>query len=404
MAVRKQVFARVSLPSGVHIADWHDVRFDAFVKELNGGLGPCTLHLPVPFDRDSIELLVGNIVEIMVSDKDTSEGGAQTNGFGARTIYRGYISLVHRFIDERAEGVRVNLLGFYTLLALDILKNGSQTTLYSEPTDGLTTASGDQDAADVGAMVRAVIDRYRAEHDESPIFCLGENDVPDTGTDATYTFQQKTYRDALNKLKDLAPSNIHWYVDENGRFTFKPAPTIPTHEFVFGKHFSSVRVETSVETVRNVALVWDGQASGLYKHYEDTHSIAAYGRRASAIVDFGLADTDAADEAGSRFLAENKDPSTKATCRIFDNNGDEDRGYDIEAIQPGDTCTFIGFSSELADTFRGNMLVTRVRYSPESVEIEIELVKSGVLDVQARQAQEIRELGTGGLGVPASYS
>ncbi len=79
-------------------------------------------------------------------------------------------------------------------------------------------------------------------------------------------------------------------------------------------------------------------------------------------------------------------------------------GTDIEDIHPGDTCRFLGFSSNLSDIFRDNMLITRVSYTLDSVEIEVELNKSGLLDVQARQGRAISDIGNGGLGIPESYT
>ena len=32
--------------------------------------------------------------------------------------------------------------------------------------------------------------------------------------EGTYVFNQKTYREALDLLKSLAPQNVYWYVDE----------------------------------------------------------------------------------------------------------------------------------------------------------------------------------------------
>jgi hypothetical protein len=250
-------------------------------------------------------------------------------------------------------------------------------------------------------MVRAVIARYAAEHASGRIF-HDPADIPDTSTDATYVFQQKTYREAIDKLKQLAPANVYWYVDENGNFSFRAAPTSPTHYFIFGRHFSRVRVERSLETVRNVLLLWDGDTA--YRAYEDAESVALYGRRVQRINDFGASDTDAMARFATKFLAENKEPAVKVSCTIIDNNNARGLGYDIESIQPGDTCRLSGFSSTLSDIFRDNMLITRVDYSLDAVDIQIELVKSGLVDEQARQRRDIGELASGGLGIPPSYS
>jgi hypothetical protein len=98
----------------------------------------------------------GNDVELMLRDADTVENDSDT--FGIRTIYKGYISLVERAVDGNSENVTVHLLGYYMLLALDVLKDDSQTTLYSA-TGGLTTVSGNLFAEDTGVVARAIIDR-----------------------------------------------------------------------------------------------------------------------------------------------------------------------------------------------------------------------------------------------------
>jgi hypothetical protein len=403
MTLPKTLLARVSLPSGVFSTVWNNITFQGFTKQLNGGPGECVIAYAVPFDYDGADLREGNDVELIVSDSDTAAiSTAFDNGsFNTRTIYRGYISLIERLSDGSAETVTVHILGYYTLLALDVLKNGSQTTLYSKSTDGMTTVSGDLGAADIGLLFRAVVDRFIAETGSTRIF-YGPDDIPNTGTSATYIFQQKTYRDAIDKLKSLAPTNVYWYVDETGRISFKAVSSAPTHRFIIGRHFTSVDVQRSLETVRNSVLIWNGDA--IYKHYEDAASIALYGRRTECLNDYGISDTNAADAAGAKFLAENKDAAVTLTCTIIDNNNDAGLGYDIESIQPGDTCAFLGFSSNLSDIFRDNMIITEVAYNLDSVQIKVELVKSGLVDQQTSQAQDINDIATGGLGIAESYS
>jgi len=397
----KTILARVSSPTGTFLTTWKDIDFRGYTKQLNGGPSECIIDYAVPFDYDGADLREGNDVELVISDADTQLADVEDGTYGARPIYRGYISLIERTIDGTSERVRVHLLGYYTLLSLDVLKSGSQTTLYSVDPAGLTTTSGDLEPADVGLMARTVLDRFNTEHGTGKVF-YDVDDVPDTGSDATYVFNQKTYREALDILKSLAPANVYWYVDETGRFSFKAPSSTPDHRFIFGRHFSKVYVDRSLEKVRNVVLIWDGDTT--YKQYTDPASIALYGRRTERINDYGISDVDAANALGAKFLAENKEPGVKLTCTIVDNNNEQGLGYDIESIQPGDTCSMQGFSSTLSDIFRDNMLITSVRYSLGSVEIEVELNKSGLVDVQARQGRAIADIGSGGLGVPATYS
>jgi hypothetical protein len=50
------------------------------------------------------------------------------------------------------------------------------------------------------------------------------------------------------------------------------------------------------------------------------------------------------------------------------------------------------------------MLITRVQYSLDRVELDVELSPSGIVDVQRLQGQRINDIASGGLGVPESYS
>lgn len=405
MAVqRKQLLVNVYDPSsGALLATWSDFSFSGFTKEVNSGPSECVLRLAKAFDYSGTDVVLGNDVELRIADKDTV---AQVSDFATRMIYRGYISLIERTAEGPKEEIIIYVLGYYTLLSLDVLKNSAQTTLYSHSSTGLTTSSGSQGAADIGLMVRALMDRYIAEN-SSPQLSYDADDIPDTGTTATYTFQQKTYREALDALLSMAPAGTFYYIDESGMLRFKGKPTTATHKFVFGKHFSAVRVQHSAEKVRNTLLIWNGQTSGsqVYKHYEDADSIAQFGRRASAVKDFGVSNQDAADLLGARLLAESKSPDMKVMCTIVDNNGDDSLGYDIESIQPGDTCTFFGFApGSFDDIFRENMLITRVRYTLDKVEMDVELARTGVIDVQRLQGQRINDISSGGLGVPTTYS
>ena len=203
------------------------------------GLGSASWNTACPLIMTPTTSKKAMTWKFCIADRETT-GDNQHDNLSARIVYKGYISLIERAVSGTSESVTVHLLGYYTRLALDVLKNSAQTTLYSHNTTGLTTTSGSMAAADIGLMVRAVIDRYRAETTDPKIFYVGTTDIPNTGTTATYAFEQKTYREALDKLKDMAPADVYWYVNEAGRLTFKAIPSTPTHTFIFGKHFSAL--------------------------------------------------------------------------------------------------------------------------------------------------------------------
>jgi hypothetical protein len=394
----KNVTARVFTPQGVPIRTWESFRFQGFKKETNAGLGECTIMLAEPFGYDGPDLLLGNVVEVRIADRDTV--GSPD---GSRVIYRGYISLVSREVDGAREYLEVTMLGFYTLLSLDILKDGTQTTLYSNDDDGLTDDDTAQDAADIGYMARTVVRLFGEENGTLRVFATATS-CPDTNTEAEYTFEQKTYREALDKLRRMAPAGTFYYVNEDGVLFFGVKPETPTHTFILGKHFSSIRVERSLEKVRNGLLLWNGDISGIYKGYESEPSIEQYGRRVEVANDYGVAGADAADLIGAKFLEETAIPEVKVICTIMDNNIEEGKGYDIESIQPGDTCSFLGFDTDIGSIFRENMLISSVLYKLDTVRIEVEVVKSGLIDFQNKQRREINDIGSGGLSIPESYS
>lgn len=401
-SLKKSYIALVRSQSGAYLATWEAFTFGGFSKKLNGGLGECVITLPRSFDQGGPDLQLNVDVELRVSDRETL---GSLEDVGGRVVYRGYVSLIERGVDGGRETVTVRALGYWTRLSVDFLKSGSQTTLYSNSTTGLTVTSGSQNAADVSHMVRALMARYAAET-SSPKISLNDEDAPNCGVTAKFRFEQKTYREALDDLKSLAPAGIYWYVGESGLLTFKTVPTSPTHRFVFGRHFERVETEHSMEKVRNVLLLWNGESgvSKIYKSYADADSVASYGRRAEAANEYGIDDAAAADAYAAKFLAENREPSFRIVCSILDSNGQDDRGYDIESIQPGDTCRFLGFDADFAEAFRDNMIITGVEYSAGRAVIEVELIKSGVLDFQEKQARSISDIGSGGLSVPESYT
>lgn len=391
----KSILINVYVQStGAFITTWKNFQFGGYTKSLDGGLSECVIKLDKVFDYSGGDLILGNDIEVRISDKDT----VVVAGNGSRIVYRGYISMIERNIDGHGEGVTVHVLGYYTLLALDILKNGSQTTLYSDTTNGLTTTSAT--AADIGLMMRGIITRYIAET-TNPKISYNIDDIPNTSTTATYTFQQNTYREAMDVIKQMAPTGVFYYVDELGKVKFKSKPTTPTHKFVFGRHFKKVHVQHSLEKVRNVALIWDGVTS--YIHYNDEDSIASFGRKVERFVDHGLSSAASALK-GARFLADNAKPDVRVTCTILDNNGDDNMGYDIESIQPGDTCSFYGFATGFDTIFNDNMIITEVSYNLDYAEVTVEIIKSTLIEEQQNQQRDISDVTNAVGSIPASYS
>jgi len=380
--------------------------FEGFTKEINSGLGECVIKMAVPFDYDGGEIQLGKYLNIYISDIDTADISD-----GYVLIYSGYISMIEPQITENSEMIVIHALGEYTKLAIDIMKDGSDTTLYTDSTNGLTPTA-DGDPADVGLVARGIIDQFSSENADSKLTYTA-NTIPLTSTNVHYMFQNKTYRDALNKVSSFAPAGYFFYVDENNVVHLKPKPTTPTHVFEFGRHFRTVKGSKSIESLRNGIIIWNGEPEGgaglVYKSYQDNTSVAQFGRRFERYIDSGIADEASADAIAANFLDLLRQPEVKIYCSIIDNNGSPIRpdgipeyGYDIESIQPGDTCRFVGFDNDKLDLTRENMLITRVDYYIDRVELTIEAIKTSFTDWQNKTKKEVDEVATD--GTPSSYT
>ena len=323
----KTIHFEIYKPDGTLLKSrWENAKFIDFTKKLNGGLGPCLIELGEAFDYQDETLTLNNEIQIWIEDKDTGSNG--------KLIYSGYISNIFRSIDEGEEKVLVNLLGYYTRLGQDIWKNGTTTTF---------NYSGS--ATDIGTIFRSLIDRYIAET-INPKITYSKDTIKTTGTTTEFKFEFLTYREAIDILRSLAPSNWWWYVDEHGTIYFKSKTTSPIHNFISGKHFKSIRVERSMEKVKNAVFFYD-DVGNLLKLYTDDGSVKDYGRRSIKIFNDRIGVATDADKIGESFVLEHKDPDIKIIAEIIDNNEDDQFGYDIESINPGDTCSFLGFDENL---------------------------------------------------------
>ena len=375
----KNYFIKVYTSDGKFLKDWSGIaNFGQFSKEVNSGLGQCIIDLGVPFDYQGTELAVNNNIEILLSDKDTA-----TNRY--IKIYSGYISLINPYVEGSKEGIQVYLLGHYTKLSTDILKTNEVIIHYTDETDGLTiTPSGTE--ADLGLVIRGIINRYRIET-TNPMIFYGPDSIPLLEIQTLYVFRLMTYREAIDKVFSMLGPNYYWYINEDNLMRIRPKDPAPVHIFEFKKHFTAVDVKKSMEKVRNNMIVWNGlpeTEDEIFKGYEHEGSIARYGRRTEIIIDNGITDESSADAIGQSMLDNNNEPNISIICEILDNNENDKFGYDIESINPGDTCRFVGFNSTLSEIFKDNMIITKIDYRISSVILTIEPVKSGLIDWQSR--------------------
>lgn len=350
---QKRYFAKFSSSSGRYIGTSNDISFNSFRKTINGGLSELSLSLARPFDDfgegEDIDFM--NHVEIWIVDKESGAEG--------QLIYSGFIDTYEPFAGSR-EGVTVNCLGYVTRLAEVLYKNGTTITITHNSTDP-------------SAMIKAIIDRYNVEDTKSRI-SYSASSVVSTGTAASYTFVMQNCLEAIDKARELAPSGWWWYVDENNILWFDHQHPQASHTFTFRKDVTDIRVNKNVRDVVNQVVLWNGlqakDANFLCRSYKDNASINTYHLKTYQHTDSRVTQSATMDLWGNAFLEARKDPNVKVTMKVVDSNSNS-LGYDIESINPGDTCRVLNLpttSTVLGD----NMVITSVTYQLDSVTIELE--------------------------------
>jgi len=394
----KKLYIKTYDSDGALIETLFDFQVGTFIKKINGGLGQLVFIMPRKLDTfDSAgDLSLGNKLELWITDEDT--------GNDARKVYTGQIEQQRPIISGGVENVQILCLGVASRFATDILKTGSQTTLYTIPTDGLTITLGSLAAAEVAEVMEKILAYFQAANTAISVATNndeGENSIETTENDMQYTFEALTYSEAIKKCVDMAPANWFWYIDENGLFSFKPSSSTADHTFILTKHIKRIEVEKGTDSIKNVALIWDG--GSLYSEYKDETSVSLYGRRVQQITDNNIEDQTSMDNVGASVIAENKDPRIRIVMDIIDNNeAEEDKGYDIELIQPGDTCKIVGIDAG-SDIFTDNMIIKQVTWADSKATIEVETRKN--FDFEAFIVKTQKDLSEQTLlGVPETYS
>ena len=349
-----------------------DIEYTSFSKAVNSGLQELKFNVARKIDEfnDSNEFDLNKKVELVVFDKDTTNDGV--------TIYSGYITEQNPIIEGSKEFVNIVCLGYYSKLSADILKSGSQTTLYTKATDGLTITSGDISTATVSDVIRAIIAYYQSNNLDSEIKLLtiqngGSESVEETTNLMQVIFAGKTYQEAIEDCKNYAPPNWYWYIGADNVFRLKEQDGSATHIFTLGRDVASIIVAKNIQSIYNVILVWgyDIDAGGTiaYKEYKDDLSIAQYGRRVYQTTLYNVKDEDTMDNLGNSILQENKDPTIKITLEIIDGN-ENDKGYDIDSIDPGETCKIANLKE--GDLFNDNMFIKAVNWSGDKATVSID--------------------------------
>lgn len=392
----KRVLVKVFSAADVYLGMLTKVDVHPFGWAIDDGQGECVIDLGEKFDFVSPLIQLNNNFEVHVFNAADATGSS-------KVVYAGYLSLIERQIGSK-EGITLHLLGHHTKLAIDVLRNGTTTTMtYSN--------------AYLGAIFADVLTKYRANTVNPKVryddgYTVSSVMLPQI----TYKFEEKTYREALDTLRGYAANGEFYRFDPDGTCWFRKPSTLPDRLFTHGKHFTSLKVVQSLEKVRTQVLFWNGVPSGatmVYKKYSaDTYQTAlGYGARVERHFDYGVTNTVTADALAARFLKDASIAPIEISVRILDDSAltphtgpaiDRQVGFDIESIYPGDTCRFQGFDETKIDFLTDNMLITSVVYGFDWVDLKIDVFRSGFSPWQKAVATEIAKLSTSGM--PTLYA
>jgi len=374
--VKKTIFYNIYTPDGTLVSeDWDDASFVQFSKKINGGFGQCIINLARTFGNfgEGVDVRLNNRVEIFVFDKDTPD---DINGQTGKRIYMGYISGYTPWINENGQqGIYVNLLGYHTKFAVDILKNSAQTKLYTKATDGLTITSGDIAAADGGDIIKAILARYEAESSNVVMHYNGGG-IATTSSTIKYTFDAETYLAAIERVRQMSPTGYYWYIDSDNFFHFALKPSTISHTFYYSKQFLNIQVNKNMERVINTVLLDDGLAVTNYRGYGNVGSQGEFGRRVLQKSERYYGDTGTMDEEASNILGTMNEPDIEVRLTLLDNNKYE-HGYDIESIEVGDTVKIEGFNDSI---FEEGMVIKEYTYKIDRMDIVVQPVRIGLFD------------------------
>jgi len=387
----KSYFTKIYQPNGDYIDTLKNVNFSGFRKQINGGLGELVFSIPKKFDDFDENYLIklNNKIDVWVSDSDTGSDGLK--------IYSGYISQYEPYIEGQEEGVNVRCLGYVTKLkqqiARDFLGSSAYVQLITRTVLGLRfdddPSDEDEQSAQIHIILAGLLNLYNGVYSEStssegvknPYILNDTSQIEQTTNTMKYVFNTFSFFDIIEKCREYSPANWWWYIGADNILQFKAKPTQATHTFTFGKDFKNIKVEKNMESIVNNVLFSsvsdDILVPSILRLYKNQESEDLYDDRWEIITDSRVKETTTADNKGNSRLLEKKDADVRVMIEILDNNGSQ-TGYDIESINPGDTCKFVGFNDITSQTFTDNMQIVGVEYSANSVRLEIESLKPSV--------------------------
>lgn len=346
--MEKRYIVKMYSKAGVYLGTKNPLKIKSdvsFKSVINGGQGECVIDINDPVDSfdEGVTIDHANVAKIYQSD--------DVNSLAPRLIYTGYVSKYEAYNADKDEGVRVTLLGLVSMLSLSFFKNGASYT-------------NTQTTVDPNAMMKAIVDHWASVSGLAAWIGYGGGHALDVGAVATKAFVDRRWSDAMADAFALGGGGRWWRIAEDGQLWHQPKPSSPTHRFNYDGHVIKSSIVKSNETVINDVEVRPGSPA-TNADYSDSGSQTTYGlRTGDPISDATITDNTTRDAAGNGKIADGKTATVNATLTIG-------TSYDIESVKVGQTCSLLGMKKGSL-TCPANLLITAVKYTPDSIEIQCE--------------------------------
>jgi hypothetical protein len=194
------------------------------------------------------------------------------------------------------------------------------------------------DSYDPSQIVRDAMDNYQSQGGNLTYDTLS---IPLSGAVTSYDFKSATIFDVIKKALELAPSGWYFFIDHaDNKLHFKQKTANAVHTFVVGQHIKDLVFEKRSRDIVNVIYFTGGELStgvNFFKKYENSASIALYGRRQLLYSDNRVKLESTADTIANGILATRSYPEIRTSPNVVN--------YDLESIKPGDMVTFRGYES-----------------------------------------------------------
>jgi len=294
----------------------------SFKTIINGGAGELkfTLARKITNFGEGADVAFNNRIKLYIQDVDAPNG---------TQIFDGFISSYVSHFDGAQEYIEIICLSYTATLPEIIIRNGTAST-----SDTSITYS----SSDPSTIFSDLITKYQAQGG-----VLTAGTIETTGQVITYTFQINNTQEGFERCRNSAPAGWYWRVNPDSTIDFKAesADTSPDHTLLIGQQIQSMDATKRMEDVKNVIYFVGGDTGGgvyLYKYYENTSSLAVYGRREYLMQDGRVTDAPTADIFANSYLDRYDNFEVRTTIKVMDNNGtDQNLGYDIESLKVGQT-------------------------------------------------------------------